>query len=244
MNWLGALDLRKKPDVLGLDLSYTGTGYAMLYDGKLHDSGTFGTDSTFGSIMERNKYMHDKLCLLLHDHMPDLVGFEAITVWKNPAATQKLIYVESALYQALLKESPQTPLIRFITSQIKKIAGGDTKLNKSKVLKEVLANYGVNLEDDNQADAYCIAAALHALPSFVDHYHSAKADYKGSAAHFLRDFENGKLYHDSVCGRWVYDVLTGVVSAPSGDVLKTNNYELYRHVRQGVRDLAPVDEEE
>lgn len=244
IQWIN--DYVRKPNsdkpfrVLALDLSYTATGYCLFEDGELLEAGNFGTTSTDGTTRERNRFMYEKLGEMMKFE-PDAIGFEAITVWTNPSATHKLIYVETELYHAIVDlescdDNRVIPLFKMITVQIKKVASGDSKSDKAKMLKEVLKNYGVDLENDDQADAFCIGVTLSALPKFVDHYITLR-DAAEDRDIFLRDFDMGRFYDESLMNIWIYEVLIGMTSGESGDILRSNDKELFYRVKEEMKGI-------
>lgn len=241
VQWLRKKFPKSKKEVvsLGLDLSFTATGVVVLSSTRgLLYHGSITTAATDGSDIERMHRIKQEFSEMLREYDPDIIGMEAITVWNNPAATHKLIYVESMLYAAMQEHWRRAPLIRLITSQIKKVATGDSKSHKSQVLKGVLLNYGANLDTDDQADAYCAAIAAMTLPDLIDHYYEWEPKFEDHKI-FLRDFDNKKV--EPFCIQGLYETLVGMVSASSGEILKTNDKAAWYRTRN---ELNAEDEGE
>jgi Holliday junction resolvasome RuvABC endonuclease subunit len=241
IRWLGKKLPRSEPTVaIGIDLSYTATGYCVYTDEGVVEMGTFGTQSDFGTDRERNRYLYDQFVELFEEFKPSVVAMEAITVWKNPAATHKLIYCESAMYHAMV-DCGIDVLFKLITNQIKKIATGEIKASKSQVLKGVLLNHGVDAADDNQADAFCAALAAYSVREVV-HQFETEADKWDDHDKFLLEFDKKRL-HESFSGDVaLYETVVGMLASESGEVLKTNDKAAYYDARELVGDLAPEED--
>lgn len=243
------------PYIYGLDLSITGTGIVILdQDAKVvhTENVTLGS----GSDYERLIVLYKTFRSLFEKYPPSIVGWELISVFRNPMATIKLAMVVSTIFcaatDAQLKLGIAKPyLTNYVTTQVKKIATGGGKASKEEVVEGVAERFGEEFETDDEADAYCVARATHLLAKLAQAWDSfRKKELKGKGT--PEDFEEFGYTKkiDTMVAKFCSqkakvtkdfhpDIFEVVISRFSGpNILNENNYAESRLAWSAIKQLG------
>lgn len=160
--------LTKPKHILALDMSLTGTGWALynVETGK-HEKGRFDTSELRG--LERLRFLRDRvLHLAWYGHLngpfdglmtPDkklelLVFIEGYAFGARGAAMIDLGELGGIIRLGLA--DLEIPYVEITPTQVKKFICGTGNANKNVVLKEVFKRFGEDINDDNIADAFSL----------------------------------------------------------------------------------------
>lgn len=136
------------PNVVGLDLSLTGTGVA-------HPGGGSSTIRTKLTGAARLGYLRDLIGQWLSDERTDLVAVEGYAFGRTNKAHQ--MGELGGVVRLMLHERGQ-PWCEIPPSSMKKYATGKGNAGKSEVLVAAVRRLGYDGADDNQADALWLRA--------------------------------------------------------------------------------------
>lgn len=143
--------------VLGLDLSFTSSGYYFLEEGK--ESTVHGCITTkpadFSTDLHRIDHIANIILDLIKEHKPDIVAIEDFYVGRVSFSATKIISLGSIVRYLILKTG--TPFILIAPSQLKKFATGSGVAKKDNMLLSVYKKYKFETKYNDVADA-CIAA--------------------------------------------------------------------------------------
>ena len=146
--------------VAGLDLSLTGTGVCA-YDGQQHQFRTISTKPRdFKNIYDRLDHIVDQAVGLLPDSTAAVcVEAPFVRVMRGgiDSSSKNLIALSHMVRRGLVRRG--IPFHDVAATQLKKYILGKGKGEKSLILREVFKRYGVEVQDDNQADA-CVLAHI------------------------------------------------------------------------------------
>ena len=154
---------------VGLDLSLTGSGFCLKCGTELQMSTLKTTPKTAPNDLARLQYIRDSLMEKVPDYTV-MVCVEDFFVPHRPSqmgAAKGLIMVGTLVRIALLERG--LPFYIVSPGQLKKYATGKGNGPKGLVIREIYKRWGVDANDDNQADA-CVLAhmaeAIHKQPGF------------------------------------------------------------------------------
>lgn len=149
--------------VVGLDMSYTATGFCLKR----------GNDITIETIKTTTKTAPDELARIRHIYsevmkrIPKDTDMVCIEDFYTPASRAQM---GSAIRLVMLGAAMRLALyhagFKFYipaASQIKKFATGKGNCDKSIVVREVFKRWGIEAKDDNQADASAMAYMAQAI---------------------------------------------------------------------------------
>ncbi len=140
--------------IFSLDLSLTATGYAVAVDGKLAEHGVLregkpvSPESRLVSLRDRVMDISDRVS-------PELVVIEGPSFGSNDPSMQ-----DRAGLAGILRVEFYTHGIPFFLpspSQLKKFCCGTGGAKKEQVMKDLLARFGHNINDNNEADSIVLA---------------------------------------------------------------------------------------
>lgn len=147
--------------VIGLDLSLTGTGFCKLSDGKIEAETIKTTPKTCPNDLARLRH----ICNEIMRRVPVLQDVEMVCV-EDFFTPQNPFQIGAAINLAMLGATVRLALYEagypfYVVSpgQIKKYITGKGVGQKSIVIREVYKKYGLDVKDDNQADA-CVLAHI------------------------------------------------------------------------------------
>jgi crossover junction endodeoxyribonuclease RuvC len=153
---------------VGLDLSLTGTGFAKK-DGTKMDMQVIKTKpKDFDHDLARLQFIRDKLMSLIPDDTA-LVCIEDFFMPHNSLqirAAISLVQLGTLVRVALLERG--IPMRIVAPQSVKKFATGKGNAQKGIVIREVYKRWGIEAEDDNQADGFvlsCLAESAYILAS-------------------------------------------------------------------------------
>jgi len=159
----GPQSIAKKDSYVGLDLSLTGTGFCL----KRGDVFTIETVSTkpkdFKTDLDRLAHIRDTLLRKIPADVK-MICIEDFYVPANPmqlGSAIKLAMLGTVIRMTLHEKG--IPFVIIAPSQLKKFVTGKGTGEKSMILREVFKRWGINAEDDNQADASVLAYLAEAL---------------------------------------------------------------------------------
>lgn len=151
------------PIVVGLDVSFTGTGITVKNGVSVQIETISTTPKTCVNDLARLRYIADQIMKRIPKDV-SMICIEDVFTPLNKAqigSSIKLFMlaatVRLALYEAGLPFCVVSP------GTLKKMATGSGAAQKSMVLLSVFKNYGVSCADDNQADSYVLAIIAEAL---------------------------------------------------------------------------------
>lgn len=162
--------------VVGIDPSLTGTGIIVLRNGELGKALTTKNEPKLGTI-ERvrriyeqinnvienlstcyvNAYIGDKR--MIHWEPPSLIVIEGFSYGSKGRGVFDIAYLGWRIREELerYRTEDDIPWLEVSPSQVKQFATGKGNANKEVVLQQVYKRWGVELTDNNQADAYVLA---------------------------------------------------------------------------------------
>jgi len=143
--------------ILGIDPSLTGTGIAILKDGKLIESKTLLNKL---KDIPRIKFIVDEIINYCNIHKPDFIGIEGYAYGRANKATA--LGELSGVIKYILEEKGLTYTI-IAPMAVKKFVTGKGNAHKELVLMKVLKVYGIEFDDNNKADAFVIAKYIESL---------------------------------------------------------------------------------
>lgn len=143
---------------LGLDLSFSGTGFFLLREDDSNKKQEIKTDpKTFSNLVRRTKWIAESILELLKDEDVALVLMEDCYAGGGFHARTGLIL--SAL-GTMVRDRLMANGYRYITAaptQIKKFETGNGTAGKELMLKSVFKNHHVDVTSNNVADACAMA---------------------------------------------------------------------------------------
>lgn len=162
--------------VVGIDPSLTGTGIIVLRNGELGKALTTKNEPKLGTI-ERvrriykqinnvienlstcyvNAYIGDKR--MIRWEPPSLIVIEGFSYGSKGRGVFDIAYLGWRIREELerYRTEDDIPWLEVSPSQVKQFATGKGNANKEVVLQQVYKRWGVELTDNNQADAYVLA---------------------------------------------------------------------------------------
>lgn len=162
--------------VVGIDPSLTGTGIIVLRNGELGKALTTKNEPKLGTI-ERvrriyeqinnvienlstcyvNAYIGDKR--MIRWEPPSLIVIEGFSYGSKGRGVFDIAYLGWRIREELerYRTEDDIPWLEVSPSQAKQFATGKGNANKEIVLQQVYKRWGVELTDNNQADAYVLA---------------------------------------------------------------------------------------
>lgn len=146
------------PVWLGVDQSLTGFGTCLIDGGGSYMVSVVSPNSRGA---ERLCELHDHLESILAEHKPVRVAIEG-TVFSSSSASV-LGELAGVLKMALHRAGSDALVIPPMTLK-KFVIGKATSTTKSQMLLSVYKRYGVELVDDNAADAYGLARIARGIP--------------------------------------------------------------------------------
>ncbi len=162
--------------VVGIDPSLTSTGIIVLRNGELGKALTtknepkLGTIERVGRIYEQinnvienlstcyvNAYIGDKR--MIRWEPPSLIVIEGFSYGSKGRGVFDIAYLGWRIREELerYRTEDDIPWLEVSPSQVKQFATGKGNANKEIVLQQVYKRWGVELTDNNQADAYVLA---------------------------------------------------------------------------------------
>ena len=162
--------------VVGIDPSLTGTGIVVLRNGEIEQALTTKNKPELG-IIERvrriyeqinnvienlstcyvNAYIGDKR--MIRWEPPSLIVIEGFSYGSKGRGVFDIAYLGWRIREELerYRTEDDIPWLEVSPSQVKQFATGKGNANKEIVLQQVYKRWGVELTDNNQADAYVLA---------------------------------------------------------------------------------------
>ena len=162
--------------VVGIDPSLTGTGIIVLRNGELGKALTTKNEPKLGTI-ERvrriyeqinnvienlstcyvNAYIGDKR--MIRWEPPSLIVIEGFSYGSKGRGVFDIAYLGWRIREELerYRTEDDIPWLEVSPSQVKQFATGKGNANKEIVLQQVYKRWGVEFNDNNQADAYVLA---------------------------------------------------------------------------------------
>lgn len=173
--------------VVGIDPSLTGTGIIVLRNGELGKALTTKNEPKLGTI-ERvrriyeqinnvienlstcyvNAYIGDKR--MIRWEPPSLIVIEGFSYGSKGRGVFDIAYLGWRIREELerYRTEDDIPWLEVSPSQVKQFATGKGNANKEIVLQQVYKRWGVELTNNNQADAYVLAQIGRAYLSEMD----------------------------------------------------------------------------
>ena len=154
---------------IGLDLSLVKTGYAIIQDdGKVLASGVIKSKPTGDKPIDETRRIKkiaedimEKLHEVMNGYVPELVVIEGLAFM---AVGTSLVQLAGLNYLTrILLEEFGWPFLIVAPTTLKKFITGSGKGEKDMVVMSLYKNYGFEAGDNNEADAYALAACGMAL---------------------------------------------------------------------------------
>jgi crossover junction endodeoxyribonuclease RuvC len=148
---------------VGLDLSLTGSGFCLKRGNELFMETLKTTPKTAPNDLARLQHIRDTLM----DKIPPDIGIVCVEDFFVPHRPQQmnaskgLIMLGTVMRIAMLEAGLSFYIIA--DTQLKKYATGKGKGPKGIVIREIYKKWGIDADDDNQADACVLAHIAEAL---------------------------------------------------------------------------------
>lgn len=150
-------DQQKNMAVVGLDLSLTATGYAVVEDGKLVDSGVIkskpGGDQLVDEAKRLSEIVDNVLAIVPESKLVVIEGI-AFMIQKTTSLVQ-LAAINYMVRIGLWKRG--IPFVVVSPPSLKKFVTGKGKAQKDEMMLDVYRRWGVALTENNICDAYGLA---------------------------------------------------------------------------------------
>lgn len=141
---------------LGLDLSFSSTGFYMIQDDGKHLSFEIDTSPhDFSGDIERADYIARYIVDRIKGVEIDLIGMEDYFCGKQPGSVIKLAILGTMVRLRLMEDGRS--FMTFAPTQIKKFETGSGVAPKDTMLKSVFKKRGFDTTSNNIADACAIA---------------------------------------------------------------------------------------
>jgi len=147
---------------LGLDLSFTATGFYMIRDGA--EALSFEIDTKpadFGTDIERADHIARAIVEKIGDVRPEMILIEDYYTGKQPGSVIKLAVLGTVVRVRLLEAGHS--FVTLTASQIKKLETGKGVAPKDTMVKSVFKRHGFDTNSNNVADACAMAYAAKAF---------------------------------------------------------------------------------
>lgn len=144
--------------VLGLDLSLCKTGFTIIKDGQLVDSGLIKSKPVGDKPLQELERLIEIVDRIEEKvSKPNLVVIENLAFMaRNTTALTQLSGLNYFVRYMLFKKS--IPFALVAPTTLKKFVTNKGNADKNMVMMEVYKQYGYSALDDNEADAYALAA--------------------------------------------------------------------------------------
>ena len=163
--------------VLGLDLSFSGTGWVFIDTGGHDCHGEIKTDvKDFSSLFERVDHIADIIMEKVEQVNPELVVMEDYFVGLNKQVTIMIVVLGTIMRYRLLNSG--RGYLSIAPTQVKKFLTGSGTAKKDNMLKCIYQRFGFDTNSNNLADACAIA-----------HVGSAFLKYKAGNIDELKKYE-------------------------------------------------------
>jgi len=150
--------------VLGLDLSFTSTGYYLLKDEPI-----FGTIVTkpkdFDNDISRVDLITDKVMSIIQENEPELIMMEDYYIGRNAFSVIKLVTLGSIMRFKILKSGRS--FMTIAPSQLKKFQTGNGNAKKDNMILSVYKKQGFETNSNDMADACAIAYFANAYLKYT-----------------------------------------------------------------------------
>lgn len=155
--------------VIGIDPSLTSTGIIVLRNGEIEIAETTKNRPELGAIDRVYRIRHrinEVLTQIRHPkydlipQAPDLIVIEGFSYGSKGRGLFQTAYLGYRIREELegYRERDGIPWLEVSPSQLKQFATGKGNSPKEIVLQQVYKRWGAELKDNNQADAYVLAA--------------------------------------------------------------------------------------
>jgi len=151
--------------IIGIDPSLTATGIVVLRDGKVELAETTKNRPELWTI-DRVKLIYQRIIDIVENltdgeqwQAPDLIVIEGFSYGSTGRKLFDIAYLGWRIREELerLREQDNIPWIEVPPTQLKRFATGKGNANKEIILQQVYKRWGVELSDNNQADAFVLA---------------------------------------------------------------------------------------
>lgn len=146
--------------VMGLDPSLTSTGIVLLNDGQIEIARTTKNQPDIGTVARVLAIVKEIEKIINHPNIPpDLVVIEGFSFGSTGRSLFDTAYLGWRIRESLesFRERDNIPWIEVSPAQLKQFATGKGNAPKEVVLQQVYKRWGVELRDNNQADAFTLA---------------------------------------------------------------------------------------
>lgn len=141
--------------VLGFDLG-THCGWAVYIDGVHKTSGTWHFEVDKRHAGRRYALALDRFIWVIRQYDPDVIAFEDVHRHTGTMAAHVYGALKAILHLAAYNRAEPAEVVGFGVSTIKKRATGKGVASKKQMIAAARKRLGVNVTDDNQADALWI----------------------------------------------------------------------------------------
>jgi crossover junction endodeoxyribonuclease RuvC len=153
--------------VVGIDPSLTSTGIVVLRHGEIEKALTTKNEPKLGTL-KRVKKIGDKIFDIINNltndaetewEAPALIVIEGFSYGSKGRGVFDIAYLGWRIREELerYRTEDDVPWLEVSPAQLKQFATGKGNANKEIVLQQVYKRWGVELTDNNQADAYVLA---------------------------------------------------------------------------------------
>lgn len=139
--------------ILGLDLSLTSTGYCVLEDGKIKEIGTIKPKTRGMERIECIDIGIDDICA--ENHVIDLVVIEGYSFGSKNTHAHSTGELGGIVKYNYWKGNYKTIIVP--PTCLKKFVTGKGNAPKDVMMMKTLAKYGIEFNNNNECDAYCLA---------------------------------------------------------------------------------------
>lgn len=204
------LNTRQEKVIMGLDFSLNHTGICIIDDKSniLHSETVeikSGQDNM--NIQSKLEMLFNKLRFLISDYQPDIVAYESVTAGQHFHSVKVLSFSNAVYFCTTFLEKPNFLTLSYVGTQLKKAAVGRGRgVDKKEIIKAHKDSFGIEFEDDNQADAFSACRLALKTRYFVDLFDEFCGDEEKTVEH-VRLFEKKGWQKDYLIKKGCFEVL-------------------------------------
>ncbi|MBF86070.1 MAG: hypothetical protein CL489_16575 [Acidobacteria bacterium] len=225
--------------ILGLDFALNATGVIVLDNsGKMVYKQTVKFDSQESNTYDKLKVLYEEIQWLFDEYDPKFITYEDITNFRNPYSAKVLCFAACTLFCNLFDAGGDETrlIIPFIISQLKKCAIGHgsknpdgSKIKKEDIIEAHEKRFGIELDDDNQADAFSACRLVYASFVFFDLLNNFLEENEFKTINkAMLEFSKLDINDDHLITEAEFEIL--LAHYQKQNFLEDNDYDAYKKV--------------